>query len=163
MGAGLEVNIFYDKEGRREAIREVLQSHGAEIVYGVDDLDALIPGLESSRGRVSSRGIYISDVVFVPLEDGDRTEALKRMGKIVITVDLNPLSRTSRKADITIVDNIVRAVPKMIEIANKYSMMSRESLIDIVNRYDNNSVLAETLSYIINRLNNIIDNLRMKM
>lgn len=50
-------------------------------------------------------------MVLVPLEDGDRTEALRRMGKTVIAIDLNPLSRTSRAANITIVDNVIRAVP----------------------------------------------------
>ena len=33
-------------------------------------------------------GIYQSDVVLVPLEDGDRTEALISNGKFVITIDL---------------------------------------------------------------------------
>jgi len=51
----------------------------------------------------------------VPLEDGDRAIALKDMGKKVIAIDLNPLSRTSLCSDITIVDNIVRAMPKLIQ------------------------------------------------
>ena len=46
----------------------------------------------------------------VPLEDGDRTKALRKAGKIVITFDLNPLSRTAETANITIVDNVTRAV-----------------------------------------------------
>ncbi len=36
------------------------------------------------------------------------------MGKKVITFDLNPLSRTAKTADITIVDNVVRAINKLI-------------------------------------------------
>ncbi len=55
-------------------------------------------------GTLYEGRIFAADVVIVPLEDGDRCEALKRWAKIVITVDLNPLSRTSRTADLTIVD-----------------------------------------------------------
>ena len=63
--------------------------------------------LSSNRRRVDPKGIQKSDIVMVPLEDGDRTEALKKLGKTIITVDLNPISRTSLNADITIVDNII--------------------------------------------------------
>jgi 4-phosphopantoate--beta-alanine ligase len=54
-------------------------------------------------------------VVLVPLEDGDRTEALRRLGKTVIAIDLNPLSRTAQAASITIVDNVTRAMPKLVD------------------------------------------------
>ena len=73
-----------------------------------------ISGLDSARRIVDSNGIYKADVVLVPLEDGDRTIALKKAGKKVITFDLNPLSRTAKTADITIVDNVVRAINKLI-------------------------------------------------
>ena len=53
-------------------------------------------------------------MIFVPLEDGDRCEALRRLGMQVITVDLNPLSRTARTASITIVDNVARALPLLV-------------------------------------------------
>jgi 4-phosphopantoate--beta-alanine ligase len=148
----LEINIFYEKEGRREAIKNILTEHGAKKVYGVKDIEPLIPGLESSRGRVSREGIFKADTVFVPLEDGDRTEALKRMGKFIITVDLNPLSRTALKADITIVDNIVRAVPLMIKYAKSMKEYSPEELNNILKKYDNKRVLGEVLEYISKRL-----------
>jgi 4-phosphopantoate--beta-alanine ligase len=35
------------------------------------------------------------------------------MGKTVITVDLNPLSRTAKAADVTIVDELTRALPQL--------------------------------------------------
>ena len=38
-----------------------------------------------------------------------------RSGKRVITVDLNPMSRTARNATITIVDNVTRAMPLLLE------------------------------------------------
>jgi 4-phosphopantoate--beta-alanine ligase len=37
------------------------------------------------------------------------------MGKAVVTVDLNPMSRTSRTASVTIVDNVVRALPLLLK------------------------------------------------
>ncbi len=113
LDARLEVNLFYRTEERVRAIAEELRKYG-----GADELLGLnptkrIPGLEHERGgRVDENGIWKADVVLVPLEDGDRTEALVRMGKFVVTVDLNPLSRSARMADVTIVDNVVRAYPQ---------------------------------------------------
>ena len=37
------------------------------------------------------------------------------MGKEVVTVDLNPMSRTAKQASITIVDNVVRALPMLCD------------------------------------------------
>ena len=71
--------------------------------------------IESNRRFVHPDGILRADAVFVPLEDGDRCQALRRMGKEVVTVDLNPLSRTARTASITLVDNVVRAVPLLCQ------------------------------------------------
>ena len=50
----------------------------------------------------------------VPLEDGDRCEALVAAGKQVLVVDLNPLSRTSMTATVTIVDEVSRAVSELL-------------------------------------------------
>ncbi|MEL9908429.1 MAG: 4-phosphopantoate--beta-alanine ligase [Desulfurococcus sp.] len=152
-GAKLEVNLFYRTREREEAIAKHLMEHGAHEILGVgDDASAVIPELFSERRRVSPRGILIADVVFVPLEDGDRTEALRKMGKTVIAVDLNPLSRTARMASITIVDNIVRAVPLMIKEAIQLKSMSRDKLEEIARGYDNNRVLQEALETILERL-----------
>ncbi len=75
--------------------------------------------LSHDRRLVSSKGIYTADVVLVPLEDGDRCEKLVKMGKTVITIDLNPLSRTSRTATISIVDNVTRALGNMAKLAQE--------------------------------------------
>ena len=92
-------------------------------------------------------GIYIADTVFVPLEDGDRTLALRKMGKKVITVDLNPLSRTSMEANVTIVDNIVRVIPLLIERIYYHEKNSTESeLYAIVKNYDNKKGLKSALT-----------------
>ena len=38
------------------------------------------------------------------------------MGKTVCVIDLNPLSRTARTATVTIVDELTRCVPILIEL-----------------------------------------------
>ncbi|MEM1803954.1 MAG: phosphopantothenate/pantothenate synthetase family protein, partial [Desulfurococcaceae archaeon] len=100
----------------------------------------------------SPRGILIADVVLVPLEDGDRTEALRKMGKTVVAIDLNPLSRTARSASVTIVDNVVRAMPLLVQKVKEFKSKNRDELEAIVSSYDNNSVLQEALRYILRRL-----------
>lgn len=112
-GAVLEVNLFHRNDERLEAVARHLKEHGANRVL-LPDADFAIHGLESDRRYVSREGIWLADVVFVPLEDGDRCRALRSAGKDVITVDLNPLSRTSMDANISIVDNVVRALPLLV-------------------------------------------------
>jgi 4-phosphopantoate--beta-alanine ligase len=82
--------------------------------------------------------------VLVPLEDGDRTEALIKMNKTVIAIDLNPLSRTSRAANITIVDNVVRAMPALVEAARKLRGTTM-SLKKITDNFDNMKNVQESL------------------
>ena len=101
---------------------------------------------------ISSEGQLKSDVVFVPLEDGDRTAALEKMWKKVITVDLNPLSRTAQTATITIVDNIVRALPLLIEKIKTYQKYQKNQLKKILHTYDNQAILSSSLKFIGERL-----------
>lgn len=146
-GASIEVNIFYRTEKREMAIKAELELHGAKRVLGVGSkASARIPEIQSERRRVDPDGIYAADTVLVPLEDGDRTEALIRMNKTVITIDLNPLSRTSRAANITIVDNVVRAMPALVEAARK--LRGTMSLKKITDNYDNCKNLQESLKII---------------
>ena len=146
-GAAVEVNIFYRTEDRERAIKAELEVHGAKEVLGVGlSASATIPELQSDRRRVDPDGIYIADTVLVPLEDGDRTEALVKMNKTVITVDLNPLSRTSRAANITIVDNVVRAMPTLVEAAR--DLIGTKSLKKIVDNFDNEKNLQDSLKII---------------
>ncbi len=145
--ARIEVNLFYRTEERERAIKTKLEKYGARGVLGVGKRAvARIPELQSERRHVDPEGIYIADTVFVPLEDGDRTEALVNMGKTVIAVDLNPLSRTSKMAQITIVDNIIRAIPALIEAA--HSLDGSRSLERIRDSFDNKKNLRETLKII---------------
>ena len=146
-GAAIEVNLFYRTEEREKAIKTALELHGAKNVLGVGSKAAArIPELQSERRRVDPDGIFTADTVLVPLEDGDRTEALIKMNKKVITIDLNPLSRTSRAANITIVDNVVRAMPALVEAARKLS--GTTSLKKITDNFDNNKNLQESLEII---------------
>jgi 4-phosphopantoate--beta-alanine ligase len=146
-GAGIEVNLFHRTEKREMAIKSELEMSGAKEVLGVGSkASAEIPELQSERRRVDPDGIYVADTVLVPLEDGDRAEALVKLNKTVITVDLNPLSRTSRAANITIVDNVVRAMPALVEAARE--LKGTKSLKKIIDSFDNKKNLRDSLTVI---------------
>jgi 4-phosphopantoate--beta-alanine ligase len=134
-GTDLEVNLFNRTEERMEAVAEHLREHGAGDVKGLA-ADARIPGLEHERGKVDADGIYEADVVLVPLEDGDRAEALASMGKTELVVDLNPMSRSARSAAVPVVDNIVRAVPNITRHARGLADASEAELEAIVDSFD---------------------------
>jgi 4-phosphopantoate--beta-alanine ligase len=150
-GASVEANIFYRTESRVRNIVGALRKAGAREVLGIKP-DARIKGLNGPRARCARNGIFSADVVLVPLEDGDRTEALVANGKFVITIDLNPLSRTARAAQMTIVDNIVRAIPEMTRLALELKGQPRTKLEAIVRSYDNKKVLEESLKFMSARL-----------
>lgn len=140
--ADLEVNLFNRTDERVQAIADHLREHGATDIKGLT-ADARIPGLDHERAKVDSDGIYEADVVLVPLEDGDRAEALAAMGKTEIVIDLNPLSRSPRTADIPIVDNIVRAVPNITEHARDLAGQPRDDLEAIVTAFDAETALND--------------------
>jgi 4-phosphopantoate--beta-alanine ligase len=108
-GLAIEVNLFHRTSARARAVAARLRSAGVARVLGVRPT-ARLPGLDSDRNRIDRRGIARADVCVVPLEDGDRALALRRAGKRVISIDLNPLSRTSLAADLPIVDELRRAL-----------------------------------------------------
>jgi 4-phosphopantoate---beta-alanine ligase len=148
-GAPIEVNLFYHSVRRERAIKSHLERLGATDVLGVGrNRTATIPNLNGERKRVDPRGIALADTVFVPLEDGDRTEALIKMGKKVIAVDLNPLSRTAVHATICIVDNVVRVIPILIQIILELKNKNRHSLTNMISRFDNFRNLDESLRLI---------------
>ncbi|MEI8094002.1 MAG: phosphopantothenate/pantothenate synthetase [Spirochaetales bacterium] len=152
-GARLEVNLFYRKPGREEAVEAALRAAGATEVLGVgDDASAVIDELQHARRIVSPRGILIADTVLVPLEDGDRTEALVKLGKTVLTIDLNPLSRTSKMSHLTIVDNILRALPLLVSEAGALKNRPRGELEALWGAWDNRANLAKALKFMADRL-----------
>ncbi len=151
-GAPLEINLFYREPGREEAILKVLKDAGAQKVLGVSGKSGLIKELSSDRRIVDLDGIYRADMVFVPLEDGDRTEALVKLGKKVVTVDLNPLSRTPNRAHVAIIDNIVRVLPLLTASIGEYRKKGRDELEHIYDAYNNAEALGQALAFMGERL-----------
>jgi len=151
--AKLEVNLFYTNEKRKQAIIKILKKNGANEILGSKITSSKrLPGIDSARRIVDKDGIFVADVVVVPLEDGDRTMALRKAGKTVITFDLNPLSRTSQTANITIVDNVTRAIDLLITESKKLSKKNQKSLQKIINDFDNKKNLQDNIIQMKNNL-----------
>ncbi len=152
LNAAIEINLFYRTEERVRAIADHLRLHGASGVLGTHHDAALHPlPPDHPRSQVCKGGIHDADVVLVPLEDGDRCQALVDMGKSVIAIDLNPLSRTAKAATVTIVDNVVRAIPNMIGLALRMKDLDADRLDDIISRYDNEETLQAAIEEIVTR------------
>lgn len=129
VGCPIEVNLYYRTPERVVGLLSRLEQQAEEVANGpapsgwqgdwstaVSSVallgkspDDTIPGLEGPRSVCCSDGIGGADTVLVPLEDGDRCEALVKLGKQVLVVDLNPLSRTAMTANVTVVDEVSRA------------------------------------------------------
>src|SRR3989344_1729068 len=93
-----------------------------------------------------------SDCVLVPLEDGDRCRALIKMGKKVITVDLNPLSRTAKYATVTIIDNITRCLPLLFRQIRQLKKKDKKMTSEIIKNYQNKKILEAGLKAIYAKL-----------
>ena len=149
LGAKVEINLFYRTASRVEKVGEALKAAGAKVVLGVENEEkGIIEGLEGPRARASLEGVYSADVVLVPLEDGDRAEALVANGKTVVTVDLNPLSRTATTSTVTIVDNVVRALPNLIQEVMELKNCSENELKGILEDFSNDKNLEESLEIV---------------
>ncbi len=159
ISAKIEVNLFHRTVRRERLIARHLARLGAPNVLGVGaSASAIIPSISSPRAKVDPEGIGKADVVFVPLEDGDRVEALKRFGKQVIAVDLNPLSRTSRAASVTIVDNVVRAVPALLTITKRLKKLPNEELVQIKREFNNQRSLDAAITEMVQYLRSWVGN-----
>jgi 4-phosphopantoate--beta-alanine ligase len=137
----IEINLFHRTGVRARRIADLLRRAGVRTVLGIRPT-ARIPGLPSDRALVDRRGIYRADVCLIPLEDGDRAEALRARGQRVISIDLNPLSRTSRSADVPIVDELTRALS---EIARRARQLRRAGRRPVVRAFDANRARAESV------------------
>lgn len=146
----VEVNIFYRTPERMEAIlahmNERKKALGMDVVIYGDAPDATIPGLKGPRAACHKDGILDADAILVPLEDGDRCQALVAMKKDVIVIDLNPLSRSAQQASITIVDELSRALNNMLDIAHGEGRILRDPA------YNHQSILNEGLSEMLQTL-----------
>lgn len=147
--SGIEVNLFHKSMDRSNSIARILRKEDATEVLGLDTkLRSTINDISSNRKYVDKNGIMNSDTIFVALEDGDRTESLVKMGKKVISVDLNPLSRTAMASDVTIVDNIIRAIPNMIKISEQLVRRDKSYLLQQIKNFDNKENMHKSLQII---------------
>ena len=71
----------------------------------------------------------------------------------VIAIDLNPLSRTSQCANVTIVNNLVRAIPNITKWIIKMKEMNKSNLEKMIKNWNNLSNLNETTDFISKSLN----------
>ncbi len=150
-GALVEVNLFHRTEVRVKKIEDLLTGAGVDVFSG--DAERLLP-LSHDRAWCRREGMYSADVVLVPLEDGDRCEALVGMGKTVIAIDLNPLSRTARTATLTIVDELTRALPQITRACRELSLTGKKPLPTPV---DNHYLLSEAIREMTARLSHALD------
>ena len=150
VGAQVEVNLFHWSRERVEKLVSYLESFTDLPILGREQ-DAVLEGIASDRARCCQTGIYAADVVLIPLEDGDRAEALRAAGKKVLAIDLNPLSRTAQAANATAVDEITRAVPQ-IRQAVKELQNDQPRRKKLLADFDNQANLAESVQYIIENL-----------
>jgi|TARA_B110000263_G_scaffold246848_1_gene258590 4-phosphopantoate--beta-alanine ligase len=159
-GADVEINIFYRTPERMLALMSFLENAKNRILnptpQGINDddwrkmvdgvrllgalPDGRIPGLEGPRANCHSDGILAADVLVVPLEDGDRCEALVAMGGDVIVIDLNPMSRSAKMATVTVVDEISRFA------TNLFQELKNPGLVD--KNWDNLDILQSALDCI---------------
>ena len=158
--ADVEINIFYRTPERMLALMSFLENAKSRIrnstpqginvdewgkmVDGVRLLgaspDGRIPGLEGPRANCHSDGILAADVLLVPLEDGDRCEALVAMGGDVIVIDLNPMSRSAKMATVTVVDEISRFATNLFQELKEPGLVNKN--------WDNSGILQSALDCI---------------
>lgn len=151
--APLEVNLFHRTTTRERRIARYLKGLGAKEILGVGKAASQVTmGVSSARKRTDPRGIATADAILIPLEDGDRAEALQRAGKKIVAIDLNPISRTSRVASISIVDNIIRALPALIKNVGRMKSMPRSRLLSIVGNFDNDRNLSDSIDEMVRYL-----------
>lgn len=150
-GARVEVNLFHRTEDRIMSITRILIDSGCNVLDG--PVDRFVP-LDHDRGLCHADGMAAADVILVPLEDGDRAEALVCMGKTVIAVDLNPLSRTAQKATLPIIDEVTRAIPR---ITKEFTTMTRVEAEQLVLGFDGKEFIREAIMTIRRRLDDVLD------
>jgi len=152
--AKIEINLFHRTKLRVDKIYQELSDENAQNIFG-RAADAIIPGLDHDRALCDREGLFSADVVLVPLEDGDRCQALRNMGKTVIAIDLNPLSRTAKTADITIVNNVIRAIPGIEKWIDELKDVDKTELKNQIMLWDNQQYLNDVVHYMTKRLNSL--------
>ena len=149
--ARVEVNLFHRTDERVQAISDLLQEHGITLVEGA--VSRYIP-LDHDRGLCHYDGMHSADVVLVPLEDGDRAQALIDLGKKVIAIDLNPLSRTSKVATVPIIDEVTRA---LVNITGFCTELGQDEITRLTEDIHGTGFIRDALENIRERLLNVLD------
>ncbi|HVH14163.1 MAG TPA: phosphopantothenate/pantothenate synthetase [Candidatus Angelobacter sp.] len=153
VSASIEVNLFHRTLERERLIARHLKRLGSKTIFGVGSAASeVIGGISSRRARVDPDGIGKADVVLIPLEDGDRAQALGHEGKKIISIDLNPLSRTSQLAQVSIVDNVVRAIPALTEASRKMKELPPSQVAKYASSFNNKTNLADAIGQIVQYL-----------
>jgi 4-phosphopantoate--beta-alanine ligase len=147
----VEVNLFHRTEERVKHIEDLLRDAGVDVFAGKSER---LLALSHDRAWCRREGMYTADVVLVPLEDGDRCEALVTMGKKVIAIDLNPLSRTAKTATLTVVDELTRALPEITRACTSLTKIEQEHLVTSL---DNHYLLREAIREMTTRLCHAMD------
>jgi 4-phosphopantoate--beta-alanine ligase len=130
-GIPVEINLFHPSAQRIKRIADHLHAYGvANVLTGFDFIK--LAHIASDRASVDKNGIFKADVVFVPLEDGDRAQALTELGKTVLTVDLNPLSRTAVASTVTIVDEVTRALKDLVSFAKHFESDGHQDELNLL-------------------------------
>ncbi len=149
LGCPIEINIFYRTPQRMGALLAHLKLLNSDLGLDVEILggvpDAKIPGLEGPRAACQKDGILEADVILVPLEDGDRCEALVAMGKDVLVIDLNPLSRSARRGTVAVVDEVSRVATNLIQLIPQKPKITN---------WDNDKALQSALDHIVGDMSN---------
>jgi 4-phosphopantoate---beta-alanine ligase len=146
----LEVSLFYHSDQRSRMIADHLKALGAKRVVESSVNPVILPGIESSRRKMNAEGIAQADIVIVAIEDGDRCEALVKAGCQVVCVDLNPMSRSAQTTQITIVDELTRALRALLVQLKNDEKVSADDLTARIARYDNKSILHQAISAVRN-------------
>ena len=161
LGCPIEVNLYYRTPERVSGLLSLLEEQRVSILEEAEPTgfegdwrasvrnvpllggspDFKIEGLEGPRSHCTEEGIGSADSILVPLEDGDRCEALVNLNKEVIVIDLNPLSRSSRMATVTIVDEVSRAFDGMLA-----NLLSESN--SVPSEWDNASSIIDSLNEI---------------
>ena len=147
----LEVNLFYHSDERSQKIADHLKTLGAtHVVESCDNPAAILPGIESPRRKLNAAGMAKADLVLVAIEDGDRCEALVKAGYQVVSIDLNPMSRTAQATQVTIVDELTRVITALMSQLQHDETISAEQLSCRIADYDNGKILNSAVSAIRN-------------
>jgi 4-phosphopantoate--beta-alanine ligase len=147
-GLTLEVNLFYHTDERSQKIADHLRGLGAIRVVESSQNSSILSGIASARRKMNIDGMTQADLVLVALEDGDRCEALVKAGYQVVSIDLNPMSRSAQSTQVTIVDELTRALPAIgVQLKNDRAIDPSELTVRIAN-YNNRKILNEAIKAI---------------